>query len=103
MAMELPDEAISYDYNGLLAPVLEDWSAAAELRTRHFVTPTGRAVTGGPTTPWTWELAEMFKLDKGKIHRIEAILERAPYGMDAGWSSWEDAMSDRARDVTGSR
>jgi hypothetical protein len=69
--------------------------------TRHFRAPDGRAVTAGPTTPWTWELAEMFKLEKGKIHRIEAILERAPYGMDSGWSTWDEAMSDRARDVTG--
>jgi hypothetical protein len=69
--------------------------------TRHFKTPDGRAVTAGPTTPWTWELAEMFKLEKGKIRRIEAILERAPYGMDSGWSTRDEAMSDRARDVTG--
>ncbi len=54
--------------------------------TRHFKTPDGRAVTAGPTTPWTWELAEMFKLEQGKIRRIEAILERAPYGMGSGWS-----------------
>ena len=71
--------------------------------TRHFATPDGRAVTAGPTTPWTWELAEMFKLEKGKIHRIEAILDRSPYGMGSGWSSSDDAMSDRARDVTGAR
>ena len=71
--------------------------------TRRFATPAGRAVTAGPTTPWTWELAEMFKLEKGKIHRIEAILDRSPYGMDAGWSSREDGLSDRARDVTGIR
>ncbi len=71
--------------------------------TRHFTTPTGRSVTAGPTTPWTWELAEMFNLQKGKIRRIEAILDRAPYGMGSGWSSPDDAMSDRARDVTGVR
>ena len=69
--------------------------------TRHFQAPGGRAVTAGPTTPWTWELAEMFKLERGKIRRIEAILERAPYGMGSGWSTWDEAMSDRARDVTG--
>jgi hypothetical protein len=71
--------------------------------TRHYTTPDGRAVTAGPTTPWTWELAEMFKLENGKIHRIEAILERSPYGMDSGWSGREYALSDRARDVTGVR
>lgn len=65
--------------------------------TRHFKAPDGRAVTAGPTTPWTWELAEMFRIEKGKIRRIEAILERAPYGMGSGWSSWEDSLSDRAR------
>ena len=65
--------------------------------TRHFNAPDGRAVTAGPTTPWTWELAEMFRIEKGKIRRIEAILERAPYGMGSGWSGWEDSLSDRAR------
>jgi hypothetical protein len=71
--------------------------------TRHFTTPTGRAVTAGPTQPWTWEIAELFRLEKGKIRRIEAVLDRSPYGMGSGWSSRDDAMSDRARDVTGVR
>lgn len=71
--------------------------------TRHYTAPDGRPIVAGPTTPWTWELAEMFKLEKGKIRRIEAILERSPYGMDGGWSSREDGLSDRARDVTGVR
>ncbi|HUK36557.1 MAG TPA: hypothetical protein VLV86_21725 [Vicinamibacterales bacterium] len=71
--------------------------------TRHFTTPTGRSVTAGPTTPWTWELAEMFKIEDGKIHRIEAVLIQSPYGMGSGWSNAEDALSDRARDVTGVR
>jgi hypothetical protein len=67
---------------------------------RTFKTPDGRTVTGGPIDPWTWQLAEMFKIEKGKIHQIEAILERAPYGMNSGWSSYEDGMSSAARDVT---
>jgi len=37
----------------------------------------------------------MFKIEKGKIRRIEAILES--YGMGSGWSRWGDQMSDRAR------
>jgi hypothetical protein len=69
--------------------------------TRHFKTPDGRAVAAGPTTPWTWELGELFKIEKGKIRRIEAVLTQSPYGMGSGWSSLADAMSDRARDVTG--
>src|SRR5438067_1103618 len=39
MAMELPDEAILYNYQGLLAPVEEEWTPAAELRARHFLPP----------------------------------------------------------------
>jgi glucose-6-phosphate isomerase len=35
--MQLPDEAISYQYQGALAPQTEDWTPAAELRVRHFV------------------------------------------------------------------
>jgi hypothetical protein len=73
-------------------------------KTRHFETPNGRAVVAGPTSPWTWELAELFKVENGKLHQIEAIMDRAPYGMTSGWSTWEDGMTDRARDVTtGSR
>jgi hypothetical protein len=68
--------------------------------TRTFKTPDGRTVTAGPNQPWTWEIAELFKIEKGKIHQIEAILDRSPYGMLSGWSNWEDGMSSRARDVT---
>lgn len=68
-------------------------------KTRHFETPSGREVAAGPTQPWTWEIAEMFKVQGGKLHQIEALLTRAPYGMISGWSSWQDGMSDRARDV----
>ena len=66
-------------------------------KNRTFQTPSGRTVTGGPSQPWTWEIAELFKVEKGKLRQIEAVLDRAPYGMISGWSSWEDGMSDRAR------
>jgi hypothetical protein len=68
-------------------------------KTRTFETPSGRTVTAGPPQPWTWELAEMFKLENGKIRRIEAIMDRAPYGMNSGWSTWEDGRSTRAREI----
>ncbi len=67
--------------------------------TRTFQTPDGRTVTAGPFQPWTWELAELFKIEKGKIHRIEAVMDRAPYGMNSGWSAWEDGLSTRAREI----
>jgi glucose-6-phosphate isomerase len=37
--MQLPDEAISYQYQGLLVPTVEEWTPAAELRQRHFLQP----------------------------------------------------------------
>lgn len=68
--------------------------------TRTFQVPDGRTVTAGPVQPWTWQIAELFKVEDGKLRKIEAILQRAPYGMGSGWSTWEQAMSDEMRDVT---
>ena len=67
--------------------------------TRNFETPDGRKVAAGPQQPWTWQIVELFRIEKGKIYQIQAIMERPPYGMNAGWSAWEDGMSSRARDV----
>jgi hypothetical protein len=68
--------------------------------TRTFQVPDGRTVTAGPVQPWTWQLGELFKIEKGRIRKIEALLHRVPYGMNSGWSTWEEGMSDKARDVT---
>lgn len=62
--------------------------------TRTFQLPDGRTVTSGPKTPWTWEIAVLFKVQDGQIHRIEGMLTQAPYGMNSGWSSWDQAISD---------
>jgi glucose-6-phosphate isomerase len=37
--MQLPDESISYQFLSLLVPTLEDWTAVAELRARHYLPP----------------------------------------------------------------
>jgi glucose-6-phosphate isomerase len=37
--MQLPDEAVCYEYQGLLAPANEEWTPAAEARARHFLAP----------------------------------------------------------------
>jgi hypothetical protein len=67
---------------------------------RTFQTPDRRTVTAGPMEPNGWEIAELFKIEKGLIRRIEAIMVSPPYGMNSGWSSWEDGLSSAARDVT---
>jgi hypothetical protein len=68
--------------------------------TRRFKTPAGREVVSGPVQPWTWQIAEVFKIEKGLITKIDAFLQRSPYGMNSGWSTWEQGMSDQVRDVT---
>src|SRR5262245_13841616 len=37
--MQLPDEAITYHYQSLLLPPVEEWTPAAELRTQHYLPP----------------------------------------------------------------
>jgi hypothetical protein len=68
--------------------------------TRTFKIPDGRTVTAGPKQPWTWEIAEAFRLEHGKIRQIQAIMERVPYGMNSGWSTWEEGMSSAGRDAS---
>jgi len=63
--------------------------------TRTFQTPTGERVTAGPMTPFTWEIAEIFKVRGGQLHEIEAVLTQGMYGMCSGWSSWEQCRSDQ--------
>ena len=68
---------------------------------RTYSVPGGRVVTAGPIDPWTWQIAELFRIENGLIRRIEAVLTRAPYGMDSGWSRWEDSISSEIQDATG--
>jgi hypothetical protein len=48
---------------------------------------------------WTWQLAELFKIENGQIRRIEAIFHRAPFGINSGWSTYEQGMSNVIQDV----
>ncbi len=40
---------------------------------------------GGVKEPFTWEMGEAFRVEKGKIRMIEADMTRAPYGMRPNW------------------
>jgi hypothetical protein len=64
---------------------------------RNVTLTDGRKVVSGSTVPFTWEIAEVFKIERGKIGAVESVLQSAPYGMGSGWSTWEDAMSSRAQ------
>ena len=46
---------------------------------------------------WTWQLAELFRIEDGKIRRIEAVFLRAPFGTNSGWSTYEQGMSEEAQ------
>jgi len=48
---------------------------------------------------WTWQLAELFKIENGMIRRIEAVFHQAPFGIPSGWSSYEQAMSEEIQSV----
>lgn len=48
---------------------------------------------------WTWQLAELFKIEKGRIRRIEALFHRAPYGINSGWITYEEGISNDIQDV----
>lgn len=57
----------------------------------------GRKVVSGPAIPWTWQIAEVFKIEKGLIGPVESVLNQVPYGMGSGWSTWQEAMSSVPR------
>lgn len=64
---------------------------------RNVTLADGRQVVSGPSVPWTWQIAEVFKIEDGLIGPVESVLHPVPYGLVSGWSTWEDAMSSRAR------
>jgi hypothetical protein len=52
---------------------------------RSYTLADGKTVKQTRTGPWTWEIAEMFKIQDGKIMRVEAIVNTGIYGMKSGW------------------
>ena len=50
-----------------------------------FTLADGSHMHGGLQAPFTWEIAEAFRIEKGKIKVVEAVINNVPYGMKAGW------------------
>ena len=48
---------------------------------------------------WTWELGELFKIEGDKIRRVEAIFIRSAYGLNSGWSTYQQTRSEKIQDV----
>ena len=54
----------------------------------------GQVVDPQYDTPWTWQIGEVFKVEGGKIHQVEALVMHAPYGMQDIWTDhpqWKPA------------
>ncbi len=48
---------------------------------------------------WTWQIAELFKIEKGNIRRIEAVFLRGAFGLNSGWSTYEQGMSEEIQNI----
>ncbi len=48
---------------------------------------------------WTWQVAEIFRIEDGLIRRIEAVFHRAPFGTNSGWSTYEQGMSEKIQSI----
>ncbi len=48
---------------------------------------------------WTWQLAELFKIEKGKIRRIEAVFQQAPFGIPSGWSTYQQSIGEEIQSI----
>lgn len=56
-----------------------------DARLRQFTLADGRVQKQTRTAPWTWQVAELFKIQNGKIMQVEALVNAMPYGMKPGW------------------
>src|ERR1700728_876727 len=45
----------------------------------------GRVFPATLRHPLTFEIGELFKIEKGKIHAVQAVLTQEPYGITSGW------------------
>ncbi len=80
---------------GLVAVIGELDEPAGKYAT--FKLADGREITTGPIRPTTVAMVEVYKIEGGKIRRVEEVQHEVPYGMLSGWSSYEEGMSSKAR------
>ena len=57
----------------------------------------GQTVPVHLLAPFTWELAELFHIEDGKLRRIEAVLNSAPYRMKSGWAPADTPAASAVR------
>jgi hypothetical protein len=59
---------------------------AGNVRTVQLTDGTTMTVPPPYTTPYEFQIGELFKIKNGKILRVEAVLLPVPYGMKSGWN-----------------
>ena len=109
MAVELPDEAVTYSYQGALAPAGEEWTAAAELRTRHFIQPARLKEIGQRLNQCRSQIAaeremrnvppELLPLDAGFIDLPQIILDQYRRKQDASELGRVLTLANRLREA----
>lgn len=52
---------------------------------REYTLADGTPVTSNVERPFSWTIAEAFRIERGLITRIEALMTECPYGMKSGW------------------
>src|SRR5579862_2652414 len=108
MAMELPDEIVSYNYQSLLVPVAEDWTPAAELRAQHFLSGQRLKELSPRLMQCRSQVAadremrnvqpEMLPLDSGFIDLPQNMLDQFRRKNDASDLGKVIALANRLRD-----
>nr|WP_166179323.1 hypothetical protein [Altererythrobacter segetis] len=53
---------------------------------RDYALADGTAVHSQVERPFSWMIAEAFRIERGLITRIEALMTECPYGMPSGWT-----------------
>jgi hypothetical protein len=74
---------VFFDHNGTVASFKMDGKEVA--------------VPADYRRPKTFEIGELFKIEKGRIRQIEAVLLDVPYGMHSGWDAHASARTATAR------
>ncbi len=52
---------------------------------REYQLADGTPITAGIDRPFSWMIAEAFRIERGLITRIEALMTQVPYGHRSGW------------------
>ena len=52
---------------------------------REYRLADGTPITAGINRPFSWMIAEAFRIERGLITRIEALMTQVPYGHRSGW------------------